>query len=413
MRTPVVTGIGIVSPVGPDRETTWQAAKQGTNAVNFLRGLRLAEGAPTIAARVQRSWLPPTDRERDPYIQFALKASAEAVADANIPLRQMDRSRVGCFVGSSKGGVSTFHEEMERALSGRPASKVLFHEILLNAACLAVAAKHDLGGPCENIVGACATGALCIARAAEVIRDGLCDAVLAGASEAPITPAIIEGFDRLTLLAHCNGHPGKACRPFDIARTGFVLGEGACVLVIEDAEHARRRGAKTYGVISGSSSASLAFSLTALEPTGAGIARALEMAMARAGVEPKDLGYINVHGTGTRQNDVVETRALKTALGEQARRIPLSSTKPVTGHLLGAAGALEFALALLAMRDGFVPPTINLDNPDPECDLDYVPNRGRPTLIGNCASMSAGLGGVVCVLVAGRPVNASGDRYPQ
>jgi len=403
MRTPVVTGIGIVSPVGADRETTWRAVAQGRSAVAPLHP---HDGNGKIAARVPREWLGEADAERDAFIRFALKAAFEAVEDSGIRFEETDRARAACFVGSSKGGVATFHDEMQRRLAGKPLLKTLLREFLPNAASVSVAERYDLIGPCGNVVGACATGALCIARAAELIEENVCDVALAGASDASITPTMVEGFDRLTLLAQANGDPAKACRPFDAARTGFVLGEGACVLVMEEAEHARQRGAKSYGVISGWSSTSTAFSMTGLDPDGAGIVEALRRALAKANLRPGDLDYINAHGTATRQNDVVETRAVKAALGEYARRTPLSSTKPVTGHLLGAAGSLEFALALLAMRDGFLPPTINLNDPDPECDLDYVPNVGRPAAIRHCASMSAGLGGSVCVLVAGRPDTA-------
>ncbi|NOZ22976.1 MAG: beta-ketoacyl-[acyl-carrier-protein] synthase family protein [Planctomycetes bacterium] len=398
MRRALVTGIGMISPLGPDRETTWQAVKEGRSAAGVLHDIDLTGQKTRIGAQVDRAWLAAADR--DPFIRFALHAAEEAVRNAGLPLAEMDRSRVGCFVGSSKGGVITVHEEQARMLRGEPPTNRLLFDFLPNMASVAVWQRHGLAGPCGNIVAACATGALCIAHAAELIEAGTCDAVLAGASDASITPAILAGFDKMRLLARGNGDPGTAARPFDRDREGFILGEGACVLAVEAEEHARRRGAASYGAITGWSSSSQAYAMTHHDPSGAGIAAALRTALRRGVIAPEDIGYINAHGTGTRQNDAVETKAIRTAFGEAADRIPVSSTKPLTGHLLGAAGSIEFAIALLAMRDGFLPPTINLDHPDPECDLDCVPKTGRPATIRNGLSISSGLGGQVCVLVA-------------
>ncbi|MEW6357136.1 MAG: beta-ketoacyl-[acyl-carrier-protein] synthase family protein [Planctomycetota bacterium] len=402
MSRALVTGIGIISPLGPDRETTWQAVKEGRSAANVLHDIALTGQRIHIGAQVDRSWLDGADAHRDPFIRFALKAAAEAVADAKIPLSDMDRSRIGCFIGSSKGGVATVHEEQARLLRGEPPTGRLFSDFPPNMASVAVWERHSLAGPCGNIVAACATGALCIAHAAAMIEEGACDIVLAGASDASMTPAIIAGFDKMRLLARSNGDPKAAARPFDRDRSGFILGEGACVLVVESEDHARRRGARSYGAITGWASTSQAHAMTHHDPSGAGITEALTTALRRGAIAPKDIGYINAHGTGTQQNDIVETTAIRNAFGDAADRIPVSSTKPVTGHLLGAAGSIEFAIALLAMRDGFLPPTINLDHPDPACDLDYVPKVGRPAAIQNCLSISSGLGGQVCVLIASR-----------
>jgi 3-oxoacyl-[acyl-carrier-protein] synthase II len=404
----VVTGMGAVSPLGNDLPTTWAAVLEGRSGVAPITHFDTTGFRTTIAAEVKgfdaKTHFPPKEARRmDPFVQYALVAAREAMRDAGLTVNDGLARRAAVIIGSGIGGIGTVTEQT-LILAERGPSRVspfLIPMILPETAASMVAIEFGLKGPNMAVTSACATSANAIGEAAEMIRRGVADVALCGGTEAGIVPISVAGFSVMRALSERNDEPQRASRPFDRARDGFVVGEGGSVLVLESLEHAQARGARIHAELVGYGSTDDAYHITAPEEDGAGQIACMREALAYSGIAPEQIGYINAHGTSTPLNDVTETKAIKAALGEQAYRIPVSSTKSMTGHLLGAAGALEAVLSIRAMQEGMLPPTINLDDPDPACDLDYVPHRARPAQMELVMSNSFGFGGHnVCLIFA-------------
>ncbi|KPJ71853.1 MAG: hypothetical protein AMS14_08900 [Planctomycetes bacterium DG_20] len=395
-----VTGIGLVTPVGTDRETTWRALCRGKSGIVALGPRDHGRVKGEVAGEVPNFVPPPGTEDLDRYLQMALAAAREAVADARLEgdlLRE-----AGCVFSSSKGGIETLLTANERWLADKtPYPPETFPRFFMSAPGSAVGADMRLRGPILCPVAACATGLLVLERAAGLIRDGACTTAIAGGTDSSLLQAVFAGFRRLRALAEVQGEdPAAVCRPFDMGRTGFVLAEGAGVLLLEELEQARGRGAFIYGEIAGCAAGADGYHETALDADHSVLPLLITLAMQRAGLAPEDVDYINAHGTGTQQNDLLETMAIKQALGPASKGISISSTKSMIGHLLAAAAIVEAAAVFLAMRDGFVPPTINLTHPDPSCDLDYTPNVGRTRAVRAALNISSGFGGHAAVLAA-------------
>ena len=397
----VVTGIGLVTPVGTDRETTWRNLKNGVSGIVVLGPDRDRGRLQHEVAGEVRGFVPPRGTERlDRYLQMAIAAAREAVAEARL---EGDLLRdAGCVMSSSKGGLETLLTANEQWVKTRtPYPPETFLRYFLSAAGTAVAEDLRLRGPLLCPVAACATGLLVLERAAGLIRDGACTTALAGGTDSSLLEAVFAGFRRLRALAEVQGdNPAGVCRPFDMGRTGFVLAEGAGVLVLEELEQARRRDATIYGEVAACAAGADGWHETSLDADHAVLPQLITLALQRAGLTAADVDYINAHGTGTHQNDLIESLCIKRALGDTAMRTSISSTKSMIGHLLAGAAIVESAVVFLAMRDGFVPPTINLTHPDPACDLDYTPNVGRTRPVRTALNISSGFGGHVAVLAA-------------
>ncbi|HEV7680463.1 MAG TPA: beta-ketoacyl-ACP synthase II [Candidatus Dormibacteraeota bacterium] len=395
----VVTGLGAVSPLGNDRHTTWQSARAGRSGIDHIRGFDASSLPVRIAGEVKdfdaaELMGRKEARRSSRSIQFAIVAAREAVADSRLDIGA-EAADVGVLIASGVGGL----EWLERA------TLLLFGDGVRRVSPFTVPAMTadtpsgwvaiDLGaqGPNFGITSACASGTHAVGEAAEWIRRGDAVAVVCGGSEGTVTMVGIGTFAAMQALSTRNDEPQRASRPFDRDRDGFVMGEGAAVLVLEELGHARARGARIYAEVVGYSATSDASHLTQPDEDGAAVRRCLERALQRAGALPEDVGYINAHGTSTQLNDAAETRAVKAVFGAAAATVPMSSTKSMTGHLLGAAGALEAFFAVMAMHDQYLPPTINLDNPDPSCDMDYVPHVGREASPRLVLSTSFGFGG--------------------
>ena len=400
-RRVVCTGLGLVTPVGCDRATTWAAIKAGTPGIRYLQ-----ETFPDIDVRIGGEVLDfepvPGDERWERYIQFALKATDECLADAGLEITPDLAPRAATVVGSSKGGLKSLVVVHTCMLEGKLCPPDLFTNFLPNMPAAAVAARTGALGPVATSVAACATGAHCVIMGTNYVREGKADVALVGSTDASIIRPMVAGFNNMRLLASDDGDPGAACRPFSRDRTGFGIGEGAGVLCLETLDGARARGAKIYGEIAGTSWGADAYHYTSINPEAGNIARLIRLAIERAGLEPRDVGYLNAHGTGTLQNDALESAAIRQAFGPAAGSVAVSSTKSMIGHLLGGAGSVEMAFSLLALRDNFAPPTINLRVPDPECDLDYVPDVGREISTDASLSLSTGFGGQIGVIVARR-----------
>src|SRR6184192_4037537 len=405
MRRVVVTGLGAITPVGNTAPETWRAAVEGTSGIDFIRAFD-ADGLPVrIAAEVKD--FDPTGlagpkelRRLDRNVLLALAAGKEAVADAD--LNGYDPMRVGIVFGSAIGGFIGIMKEGEVMRDRGPdrVSPYFIPNVLVDAASGQLAITLGIRGPNYAPVSACATGSHAVGEAAELIKRGDADAMLAGGTEAAIQPIILAGFVAMRGLAVENENPPHASRPFDATRAGFVMGEGACVLVLEELEAARARGAKVYAEVLGYGTSNDAYHMAAPEPGTEGVAEMMRSALARAGVEPSRVGYINAHGTSTPLGDLAETKAIKDVFGDHAYELAVSSTKSVTGHCFGAAGAIEAMMCVLAVHHGVLPPTINYEHPDPACDLDYVPNEAREVRVDVALSNAMGLGGHNgCVLV--------------
>jgi 3-oxoacyl-[acyl-carrier-protein] synthase II len=400
----VVTGLGVVSPLGLDVTSTWSALREGVSGIGPIT-LFDASALPTRIGGEVRGFDPVTlfgskeTRRSSRHIQFAMAASRQAVADSGLDIQSM-ATEVGVCIGSGIGGLAVI-ENATRTLDSegpRRVSPFAAAAALIDSAPGAVAMDLGARGPNRAVVTACATGADSIGDAASWIREGDAVAVLAGGVEAGITATGVAMFGAARALSTRNDDPEHASRPFDRDRDGFVTAEGCAVLVLEEREHAVARGATIHAELTGYAATNDAYHITAPEPSGDGAIRCIRGALARAGMAAGDVGYINAHGTGTALNDVAETRAIKAVFGE-ATTVPVSSTKSMTGHMLGAAGAFEAMVCILAMRHGFIPPTVNLDNPDEQCDLDYVPLRGREVSISTAMSTSFGFGGHNACLV--------------
>jgi 3-oxoacyl-[acyl-carrier-protein] synthase II len=396
-----VTGLGAVSPLANDFLGTWSALKTGSSGIGPVTSFDPSPFPTRIAAEVRgfdpARWMEPAEAAQlDRFAQFAVAAAVEAAAQAR--LTGLDPERTGAVIGSGKGGFASFEAAHSAFLAGKKFEPGALMKIAIGSASTAVAARFGLSGPVSAVTAACASGAVAIEAAFRIIQRGDADVMLAGGAEASITPFGFAGFCAMGAMTLRNQDGPRASRPYDWARDGFVMGEGGAVLVLESLESARARGARVLAELAGCGLSADATHLTAPDPDGAGLALAIRLALADSGLAPEDVDYINSHGTSTVLNDRAETAAIKRALGGHARRTAISSTKSMTGHLLGAAGALEAAVTVMALADGFVPPTINLTDPDPACDLDYTPGRGRNAPLAAALSLSAGFGGHNAVL---------------
>lgn len=396
----VITGLGLVTPVGNDVATSWDALVAGRSGVGLITLFDASEYPARIAAEV-RDFDPVAlfgrreARRMDRFVQFAMASAGQALDDAGLIVAGDNAHRIGVVIGSGIGGIISLLDQAEvmRTRGPQRVSPFLIPMMLVDTASGQVAIAHGLKGPNFSVISACATGANAIGEAAEVIRRGAADVMLAGGSEACIVPLALAGFAVMQAVSTRNDEPERACRPFDATRDGFVMGEGAGVVVLESEVHARARSAKIYAELVGYGATSDAYHITAPDETGDGAARAMQAALDQASLAPEQIGYLNAHGTSTMLNDKGETAAIKTVFGEHAYQLPISSTKSMTGHLLGAAGAVEAIFSVLVLAEGVLPPTINYEHPDPECDLDYVPNEARRVSVDYAMSNSFGFGG--------------------
>jgi 3-oxoacyl-[acyl-carrier-protein] synthase II len=409
-RRVVVTGVGAVSPLGIGAEPTWAGMRAGRSGIDHITLFDASAYPSRIAGEVKgfdpTAWMDPREaRHSDRYTQFAIAAAKMAVEDSGLDFQTLDATRVGVLIGSGIGGTWTWEEQHRILLEKGPGrvSPFFIPMLILDIAAGKVAMMYGAKGPNLAIATACATSAHTIGEAAEIIKRGDAEAMIAGGSEASVAPLAVAGFCAMRALSRRNDDPPGASRPFDRDRDGFVMAEGAGVVVLEELEYARRRGARIYGEIIGYGMSADAYHITQPCPDGDGMARAMEAALRDAAISPDAIGYVNTHGTGTPTGDVPETLALKRVFGARAPQVPCSSTKSMTGHTLGAAGAIEFIACLFAIRDHVAPPTINLDHPDPECDLDYVPKQARKTLIQVAMSNSFGFGGHNAILIVRAP----------
>jgi 3-oxoacyl-[acyl-carrier-protein] synthase II len=406
-RRVVITGIGLVSPVAIGTEANWQALVAGRSGVARITRFDPTAFDAQIAAEVKGfdplQFVEKKDVKKiDVFIQFALAASQFAMDDSGLTIGPENATRVGVFIASGIGGFATIEREHSKLLEGGPGriSPFFIPAAIINLAAGHVSIRFGAKGPNLATCTACAASAHALGDATEVIRRGDADVMIAGGSEAAITPMGVGGFAAMRALSTRNDAPEKASRPFDLERDGFVIGEGSGVLVLEELGFALARGARIYAEIVGYGASADAFHITAPCEDGDGAVRAMRAAL--RGVDPSEVGYINAHGTSTPHNDRIETTAIKQCFGEHARNLAISSTKSMTGHLLGAAGALEGGITALALYHQVVPPTINLEHPDPACDLDYVPNASRAVAIQYAMSNSFGFGGTNAALVLKR-----------
>jgi minimal PKS ketosynthase (KS/KS alpha) len=417
-RRVAVTGIGVVAPGGPNRKSFWQLITDGRTAT---RGITLFDPAgfrsriaaeadfDPLAAGLTRQEIFRNDR----FIQFALVAADEAMADAGLAPGGdgLDGDNLGVCLGSAVGASTRLEDEYVVASDGgrhwevdpRFASRFLYHALVPSSLATEVACRYGAHGPATVISTGCTSGIDAIGHAFQLIQDGAADVVVSGAAEAPITPISMACFDAIRATSARNDDPGTASRPFDATRDGFVMGEGAAVLILEEYEGARRRGAHIYAEIVGYANRSNAYHMTGLRPDGVEMAQAITAALAQARLAPDAVDYVNAHGSGTRQNDRHETAAFRRSLGEHAYRTPVSSIKSMVGHSLGAIGAIEVAACALAVENDVVPPTANYEHPDPECDLDYVPNEARDQRVDVALSVGSGFGGFQSAILLAHP----------
>ena len=400
--------MGAVSPVGNDVGTFWSNLKEGRSGISTISSIDIGDNRCKIAGEVRdfeagQYFKNAKDARRaDRYSQLAIAAGKMAFDDAAIDLEKVDRFRFGVMVGSGIGGLSTLEREHSNLIEKGPGrvNPFLIPMMIANISSGMISMEYGLGGPNMSIVTACATANHNIGEAWRMIKFGDADIFLAGGSEASVTPIGLAGFSSMRALSFRNDEPERASRPFDVDRDGFVMGEGAGVIVIEEYEHAKARGADIYAELVGYGVSADAYHLTSPLPEGEGASRCIDMALGHAGLNPEDVDYVNAHGTSTGLGDICETKAIKRSFGEHAKNgLVVSSTKSMTGHLLGAAGGIEIIASTMAIKDGVVPPTINLEQPDPECDLDYVPNEAREMDIQVAVSNSFGFGGHNATLV--------------
>jgi 3-oxoacyl-[acyl-carrier-protein] synthase II len=407
MRRVVITGIGAVTPIGNDAKATWEAALAGRSGIDAIRAFDASEYPVGIAGEVKdfdaQGLASAKDMKRlDPNVLFALAAGKEALADAGVNGFRPDR--VGIVLGSAIGGFTELMRQADimRERGFDRVSPTFIPNVLVDAASGQLAIDLGIRGPNYAVVSACATGSHTIGEGAELIRHGHADAILAGGTEACIHPLILAGFTSMRGLAAANGDPTKASRPFDATRAGFVMSEGAGVVHLETLESAQGRGAPIYAEVLGYGASNDAYHMAAPDPESVGVVEMMRQALDRAGVGPEEVDYINAHGTSTPLGDLAETKAIKEVFGDHAYELAVSSTKSMMGHMFGAAGAVEAIMCALAIRDGVLPPTINYVNPDPECDLDYVPNEARKADVKVALSNAMGLGGHNGCVLLGR-----------
>ena len=401
-RRVVITGIGCISPMGNDLASTWDAMKAGRSGIDRITSMDTTGYTTHIAGEVKNFDASPffnnakDCRRADRYVQLAVAAARMALLDSGLDLEKVDKNQIGVMVSSGIGGLGTLEEEHTKLIQRGPGrvSPFLIPMMIANIASGIISMEYGFGGPNMAIVTACATSNHSIGEAWRIIKFGDADAFLCGGGEASILPCGLSGFGNMKALSTRNDDPQKASRPFDVGRDGFVMGEGAGVLMIEELEHAKKRGATIYAELIGYGISADAYHMTSPHPEGEGAARCMDMALRHGKINPEEVSYVNAHGTSTGLGDVCETKAIKRSFGSHAKNgLLVSSTKSMTGHLLGAAGGVEIAACLMAMKENIVPPTINLDEADPECDLDYVPHVAREAKVDIALSNSFGFGG--------------------
>ena len=412
-RRVVITGLGALTPVGNNTEEFWSALKQGKSGIGPITKFDVSEKnaagefryVTRIAGEVrnfdENKYVDKKEARRlDPYLKYAIATSVMAVEDAALDPAKVDSTRFGVLVGSGIGGITTLieGEDVRREKGADRVSPFVIPMLIVNMAPGLVSRRFGAKGPNTSIVTACASGNHAIGDAARLIERGDADVMIAGGAEAIIVPITIAGFCSMKAMSTRNDEPQKASRPFDAARDGFVCGEGAGIVILESLEHAVRRDARIYAEVVGYGLTSDAHHMTAPDPEGDGATRAMQLALHDAGIAPSAIGYINAHGTSTPYNDKFETIAIKRVFGDDARRLAVSSTKSMTGHLLGAAGGIEAVATVLALHHGMLPPTINYETPDPDCDLDYVPNQARKVDVEYALSNAFGFGGTNATL---------------
>jgi 3-oxoacyl-[acyl-carrier-protein] synthase II len=407
-RRVAVTGLGAVTPIGHGSAGLYEGLRRERSAVDRITRFDTDAFPCKIAAEVREfdaaAYLEPKRLRRlDRYSQFAVAGARMALDDAGLDPAEEDRDAIGCFVGSALGGAA-FAEDQHVVFMTQGIQRVrptLALSVFCGAASCNIAIEFDLRGPSSANSDSCSSGAIAIGQAFRTVRDGYADVMLAGGVEAPLTPLIFGAFAVIRAMSTRNDDPARACRPFDRGRDGFVMGEGAALLVLEEMEHARRRGARIYGEVLGYGTSNDAYHMTAPLPSGVQAARAMQCALDEAGIPPTAIGYVNAHASSTPLNDSIETLAIKRVLGDHAYRVPISGTKAMHGHALGATGAIEAAICMLVLRHAYLPPTINLDDPDPACDLDYIARQGREAAVTYILSNSFGFGGINASLVFG------------
>ena len=400
MRRVVITGIGAITSIGTGGEKFWDAIKNGVCGIDKITRFDASQMNTQIAAEVKdfnvEEYIDKKEARRmDRYTQFAVAASKIAVEDAKLDVETINKERFGVIIGSGIGGLETLENQHSVLISKGPGrvSPFFIPMMIANLAAGQVSIALGAKGINETIVTACASGTNAVGDAFKIIQRDAADIIIAGGTEAPITPLATAGFCAMKAMSTRNDEPKKASRPFDAERDGFVMGEGAGIVVIEELEHALKRGANIIAEVVGYGSTSDAHHITTPAPGGEGAYRAMKTAVEDSGIRPEDIGYINAHGTSTEYNDKYETAAIKTLFGEYAYKLPISSTKSMTGHLLGAAGGIEAIVCAYALRDGYLPATINYENPDSECDLNYLPNKGIDKQIEYAMSNTFGFGG--------------------
>jgi 3-oxoacyl-[acyl-carrier-protein] synthase II len=396
----VVTGMGTVNPLGNNVKDFWKGIKAGENGITPIDRFDITEFSSKIAGQVrgfdtQKVLETKEARRMDRFTQYAMVAAAEAMADAGLAPGQAEPERFGCILGNGIGGIETLEAQFLRVHEKGPKGvHPLFVPMMIaNEAPGNIAIRFQAFGPCSVVVTACASSNDAIGHAWNIIRDDVADVMLAGGTEAPLTPLGLAGFCQLQAVSTRNDDPSHASRPFDKDRDGFVIAEGAGIILLEELEHAKRRGAHIYAELAGYGATCDANHLTAPHPEGRGAIKAMGLALSTAGLALTDIDYINAHGTSTGINDPIETRAIKSVFADHAKKLKVSSSKSMTGHLLGAAGGIEAIVSVLAIKDQFFPPTRNLVEPDPECDLDYVPNTGYAGRVRTAMSNALGFGG--------------------
>ncbi len=399
-RRVVVTGVAAITPLGLNVDTTWRNILASKSGVSHITHFDTSNFSVKIAAEVKdfdpSLWLDPKEAKRlTRFLMFAVAAADMAIEDACLELDNLNRERIGVLIGSGIGGLDILTEQVRRLIEGGPGrvSPFLVPYMIPDMASGYVSIRHNLKGPNSCVVTACSTGANAIGDAMQLLRRGEADIMLAGGVEAPIVEVSVAGFASARALSSRNDEPERASRPFDKERDGFVMGEGGGVLVLETLEHAQSRNARIYAEITGYAQTADAFHITQPDPESDGAKRSMALALEYSGLQPPDISYINAHGTSTPFNDKQETLAIKKVFGEHAYNIPISSTKSLFGHTLGAAGAIESIICIKAIQDQKLPPTINYEVPDPECDLDYIPNTPRDAVVNHVMKNSFGFGG--------------------
>jgi 3-oxoacyl-[acyl-carrier-protein] synthase II len=410
LRRVVVTGIGLVTPIAVGTEETWKGLLEGKSGIGPITHFDSSQFATHFAGEVKgfdvTRWMTSRDaRSVDKFIQYAIASASLAIDDSGLKIEGEFAERVGCYVGAGLGGVTSIEAACKTMAEKGPRhgiSPFFVPMIIVNLAPGQISIRFGAKGPNFSHVSACSTGAHAIGEAARAIERGDADAMICGGAEATVSPLGVGGFNSMRALSTRNDDPAGASRPFDLDRDGFVMAEGAGILVIEELEHAKQRGAKIYAELTGYAANADAHHITAPAPEGEGAQRCMKLALKDAKLTAADIGYINAHGTSTKMNDLNETIAIKKVFGDAARQVMVSSTKSMTGHMLGAAGGVETGICALAIARGAIPPTINYTTPDPECDLDYVPNTAREVRVKHVLTNSYGFGGTNASLVLSR-----------